>query len=112
MRLLITFIDSRGHTYRVTGVSRAEHDRNQALFLNVARSFRPVSREMLANIEETRLRIVEAQGGETLDGLSSRTGNAWSINRTAVMNGLFATDTLQPGQLVKVAVAQPYQPER
>ena len=112
VRLLITFIDSRGHTYRVTGVSRAEHDRNQALFLNVARSFRPVSREMLANIEETRLRLVEAQGGETLDGLSSRTGNAWSINRTAVMNGLFATDTLQPGQLVKVAVAQPYQPER
>ena len=112
VRVLLTFIASRGHTYRITGISRAAHDRNQTLFLNVARGFRPLSRELAESIQESRLRIVEARAGESLADLSSRTGNTWSINQTAVMNDLFATDTLPSGRLVKVAVAEPYRIER
>jgi predicted Zn-dependent protease len=89
-------------------VSAGEHERNRALFLNVARSFRPLSGELRDSIEETRLRIVEARGGESLADLSTRTGNAWSVNHTAVVNDLFATDTLEAGRLVKVAIAEPY----
>ena len=77
-----------------------------------ARSFRPLSRELLAGIEENRLRIVEARPGESLPELSARTGNAWPLQHTAVMNDLFATDSLAGGQLVKVAIAQPYRAER
>ena len=110
VRLLLTFIASRGHTYRLTGVSRDQHDRNETWFISTARGFRPLSRELLESVEETRLRIVEAQPGESLSTLSARTGNAWPIQQTAVMNDLFATDALSAGQLVKVAVAQPYRP--
>lgn len=112
VRVLLTFIASRGNTYRITGISRAEHDRNRTLFMNVARSFRPLSQELAEGIQESRLQIVEARGGESLAELSNRTGNTWSLNQTAVMNGLFATDTLDHGRLVKVAVAEPYRPTR
>ena len=111
VQVLLTFIASSDSTYRITGVSSGEHERNRALFLNVARSFRPLSGELRDSIEETRLRIVAARGGETLSDLSTRTGNAWSLNHTAVVNDLFATDTLAPGRLVKVAISEPYRRE-
>jgi len=108
--VMITFLTHGDTTFRITGVARGEKDRNRALFVQVARSFRPVTPELVQGLEEDRLRIVEARPGESLSDLSSRTGNQWPINRTAVMNHMFATDTLEGGQLVKVAVSQPYRP--
>jgi len=110
--VLLTFLIHHGQTFRITGVARSEKSRNRTLFLNVARSFRPIPPEMLKGIHEDWLRVVEARPGETLAELSGRTGNRWPLNRTAVMNALFATDALEPGQLVKVAIAQPYQADR
>jgi len=55
---------------------------------------------------------VLAQGGETLSALSARSGNQWNVNQTAVMNSMFATDTLEAGRLVKVALSQPYVADR
>jgi len=110
VHVLVTFIASEGHVYRVTGVSRAGHDTHRTLFMNVARSFRPLPAEARQGIQETRLRIAEARSGESLADLSKRTGNAWPLQQTAVMNDLFANAPLEPGQLVKVAIAQPYAP--
>jgi len=110
VHVLVTFIASEGHVYRVTGVSRAGHDTHRTLFMNVARSFRPLPAEARQGIQETRLRIAEARSGESLADLSKRTGNAWPLQQTAVMNDLFANAPLEPGQLVKVAIAQPHAP--
>ncbi len=108
VRLVVTFIASRGHRYRLTGVSRENHERNEAIFVSTARSFRPLSRELAGSIRENRLQVVEARAGESLPELSDRTGNAWPLQHTAVMNDLFATDALEAGQLVKVAISKPY----
>jgi predicted Zn-dependent protease len=58
-----------------------------------------------------RLRIVVAKSGESLTELSERTANRWDIQQTAVMNDLFANHVLDPGQLVKIAVAEDYLPD-
>jgi predicted Zn-dependent protease len=110
--VLLTFLAHGDQTFRITGVARAEKDRNRTLFLNVARSFRALPPHLQKGIQEKRLRIVEARAGESLAELSSRTGNQWPVNETAVMNALFATDTLEAGQLVKVAIATSYQQDR
>ena len=64
--------------------------------------------EARAQIDELRLRIVEAQPGETLATLSKRTQNDWDLNETAVANALFVEEPLAAGQLVKIARREPY----
>ena len=50
------------------------------------------------------------RAGESLSELSRRTGNGWSVEQTAVVNGLAPDTLLSSGQQVKVAIAQPYRP--
>jgi predicted Zn-dependent protease len=73
-----------------------------------ALSFRPMTSDEKASITETRLHIVTARSGETLSALSSRSGNQWGEQMTAVMNGFAAGQPLQQGQRVKVAITEPY----
>jgi hypothetical protein len=58
-----------------------------------------------------RLRIAVAREGENLSDLSRRTNNRWDIQYTAVVNDLFTDQALDPGQLVKIAVAESYRPD-
>jgi hypothetical protein len=51
-----------------------------------------------------------ARRGESLAGLSRRTGNAWSLQETAVANGLEPEALLAEGTPVKIAVELPYRP--
>jgi len=107
----ITWISYRGSVYRIMGVAspRAGRNRYTGDFRSVVRSFRPLTPELRKSIREDRLRIARARGGETLSELSSRTGNTWNVQETAVMNGIYANARLQPGQLVKVALPEDYQ---
>lgn len=75
---------------------------------DTALSFRPLSAKEKASIRETRLRIVSTRSDETLQQLSKRTENVWTLRTTAVVNGLDKTKKLENGQLVKIAVSQPY----
>ncbi len=105
------FVPYRGVVYRITGSSLGTvASKYEDLFVNVARSFRPLTRELLATVTETRLQLVEARSGEALGALSKRSGNAWNLQRTAVMNDLPPNATLSAGQLVKVAVSERYTP--
>jgi predicted Zn-dependent protease len=103
----LTWIAYRGSIYRVTGMSRTT-GQFEGTFRNVARSFRPLSAQARRSIQQKRLRIASARRGESLQDLSRRTGNTWDVQQTAVVNGFFATEQLEPGQLVKVAVAEDY----
>ena len=105
----ITFVAHGGNIYRMIGATQAAvFLRHQGTFRSAARSFRPLSPEERLQIAGQRLRIVSAQAGESLTELTLRTRNDWSVQKTAVMNGLFAEDSLTEGQLIKIARKEPY----
>jgi predicted Zn-dependent protease len=108
LHMVITWVGFRGTIYRISGMSLSR--RHEGIFVNTARSLRPLSPELLDSITETRLRIVRAEAGETLVQLSQRTRNEWNVHLTAVMNGLFSKEKLEAGQQVKIAVAEKYKP--
>jgi predicted Zn-dependent protease len=91
--------------YRFVGIGPETY---RSILQETAFSFRPMTKKEKASITETRLRIVPARSGETLAALSKRTGNRWDASTTLLMNGLKENQRLKKGQLVKVAVRQPY----
>lgn len=99
--------DGQDMIFRIMGLSLSRQ--HEGIFVNVARSFRPITPRELAGIKETRLRIVLAQEGETLAALSRRTRNKWNVNLTAVANGVHTTDRLSEGFPVKIAREELYQ---
>jgi predicted Zn-dependent protease len=109
MHVTITFIPWRGSVFRLTGI--ALNKRYEGVFVNAARSFRPMTPALLAQVTERKLRVVEAEPGETLEALSRRTKNKWKPNETAVMNALFTNSTLEGGQLVKIMREEKYVPQ-
>jgi predicted Zn-dependent protease len=107
----ITWVAFEGRVYRLLGGMRSgQLTKYQGLFRKFAQSFRPLTAEEAASIEELRLRSARAEPGETLTELSERTGNQWDLTFTSVVNGVFAHDALAPGQRIKIAVKERYQP--
>jgi predicted Zn-dependent protease len=106
---ITTFVSFRGFIYQITGLSK-KLKRNRDLVLQVARSFRPMTPELLRSVHEDRLQIVAAEPGETLKSLSARTNNSLDLRRLAAMNAIQPGTALEGGQLVKVTVAVPYKP--
>ncbi len=106
----LTWIAHGGATYRVTGFTPSTELRKlQRVFLDVARSFRPLTAAERAEVLDTRLRIIPAREGESLAQLVSRAKGVWSPEQTAAANGLKAGDSLRSGQLVKVPIQEVYQ---
>ena len=112
MSVHLTFIAYEGSIYRLTGVTVGSSPEKLAgVFRTVARSFRPLSAAQKQSIHENRLRLVEARSGERLADLTRRTHNQLDVQHTAVLNDVFANEPLASGQLVKVAVSEPYRPD-
>lgn len=107
---LITWIAFDGMVYQLAastlGAGLPKYD---GILRSFARGFRPLRDEDYARIDELRLRIVEARTGETLEQLSARADNQWSLNEIAVANALFVGQVLDAGQLVKIARVERYQ---
>lgn len=104
-----TWIPWNGQIYRLTGLTAGSSYRPyQGAFASVTRSFRALSVQDLAGIREQRLRIVSAQAGESLAQLVARTRSSWKADEVAVANALSPSVRLQAGQLVKVAISEPY----
>ena len=99
------WIAYKGLLYQFIGLAP---ERYRPVLRETALSFRPLSTKEKNSIRETRLRVVPARSGETLPQLSKRTGNILDMKITAVVNGLDPKKTLQNGQLVKIAVSQPF----
>jgi predicted Zn-dependent protease len=105
----VTWIAHAGAVYRITASAPlAVARRYRGALALVPRSFRPLTPAERDSIRVTRLRLVPARPEETLESLSARSGNAWDGQRTAVMNGVFSDARLARGQLVKVALPEPY----
>ena len=110
MRILATFLTGRKSTYRIIGMSRSM-SRHESLFINVARSFRRMTPELLAQVQETRVRLVEAQPDEALSDLAKRGGSDWAGLRLGIMNGMMPNHRFKGGELVKITKTEPYQPQ-
>ncbi len=106
-----TWIAHAGSIYRLTGVVPEGYGaEDRRIFGAVGQSFSALGTEQRAGIRESRLRVRQAYAGESLDELSRRTGNLWSLQETAVANGVSVDAPLSAGQSIKVAIQQPYQP--
>jgi predicted Zn-dependent protease len=105
MHLAFLWVAYRKIVYRFIGLAPESYREN---LRSSALSFRPITAKEKSSINERRLRVVAAREGESLVWLSQRTGNVWPIEATAVVNGLAAGQKLKKGQLVKIAVSQPF----
>jgi len=106
----LCWIVHRDMIFRFTGMAPADRfGRHQPTFARTSQSFGRLSATELASIRDLRLRIVRAQpGGESLAALSRRTGNAMSLEDTAIANGLTADAVLAGREPVKIAVEVRY----
>jgi predicted Zn-dependent protease len=105
MHMAFLWVAYRKIVYRFIGLAPERYREN---LRSSALSFRPITAKEKSSVKERRLRVVAAREGESLARLSQRTGNVWPIEATAVVNGLSAGKKLKKGQLVKIAVSQPF----
>jgi predicted Zn-dependent protease len=106
----ITWVAFDNRVYRLLGGLRGgQISKYQGIFRKFAQSFRRITPEETASIQELRVRSARALPGETLTDLSARTHNQWGLTFTSVANGVFAHEALAPGQRIKIAVKEPYQ---
>ncbi len=111
--LHLTWIGHRKATFRFTGVAPlADAGAAFRRFDDATGSFRPLTDREFESITERRLRVVAARRGESLAGLSRRTGNVWSVLETAIANGVPESASLASGQPIKIAIERRFQPSR
>jgi predicted Zn-dependent protease len=75
-------------------------------------SLRTLTSEERESFEVRRLRLVAAQGGESIAVLGKRAGNKLDAATTAILNGVDVDATLPAGRLIKIVRAERYQPAR
>jgi len=95
--------------FLLSGISASSSwERRRGAIRSTIRSFHTLSAAERQGVRDRRLRVVTARGGETLFQLCDRAGSAWSPEQVAVANELVASDRLQGGFPVKIAVDLPY----
>ena len=105
----LAWIAYAGHIYQIVGVAPLQRsDWFAPVFDGVVQSFRPLEPAERASIRENHLRVIEARRDEELGGLIARSKGRWGTPMTAVVNALSADRPLAAGQLVKLAIAEPY----
>ena len=110
--LEITWIAHGGTIFQLVGVAPGrKFDQFKPTFDSVVNSFRPLTSAERTGVKEKRLRLVKAQAGESPEALAGRTHAAWKADEIAVVNGLAKGKTFAEGQVVKIAVLEPYEPK-
>jgi predicted Zn-dependent protease len=105
----LTWIAHGGMVYQIAGIAETRaFEAVRPVFQTVVQSFRPLTAGERNGIREKRLRLVKAQAGETIEALTARSRSAWKASQVTVANGFKASDVLKDGQLVKIAVEEPY----
>jgi len=109
----VTWIAYEGLVYQVIGMaSKKKFDTLLPIFTSVVQSFKPLTAAERASIKENRIRLITAKAGETIGDVAARSGTAWTKEEMAVANGMTVTTALTEGQLVKVAMTEPYESRR
>jgi predicted Zn-dependent protease len=105
MHLYMLWVAMGGNLFEFIGLAP---ERLRPLLRECALSFRKLTPAERMAITATRLRVVTARAGETLAELSRRVGNVWDPAITANANDMAEDRKLAAGDLVKVAVSEPY----
>ncbi|MHC4902574.1 MAG: M48 family metalloprotease [Planctomycetota bacterium] len=109
--LELIWISYEERLYQLIGLAAAGQDADLEAIRATAQSFRPLTEAERDSIPVVRLRLVEARVGESLAQLGLRSGNAWSVRETAVMNDIEAGEPLEGGRVVKIAVIERFRQE-
>jgi predicted Zn-dependent protease len=105
----LTWIAHGGLVFQFLAVAPSDRAKDlQPVFDSVTGGFRPLSSQERAGITEKRVRLITARGGETIESLATRALSSWKADEVAVVNGLLASAPLREGQVLKVAVEEPY----
>jgi predicted Zn-dependent protease len=104
----VIWLAYEGRIYQLIGMFVAERPALGNAIRQTAESFRPLTASERASIEVVRVRLATARAGESLQQVGERSGNTWSLEATAVMNGLSPGARLEEGLVVKVGVAERY----
>ena len=105
----LTWIAHGGVVYQIIGVCPTPRfSEYRPLFDDTVSSFRAMTSADTAQLRETRLRLVAARAGERPADVARRTGGTWSANEIAVANALTVDGRLAAGQMIKVAISEPY----
>jgi predicted Zn-dependent protease len=108
--VLITWIEHPKGVMRIAGATPVSLFTSYVQsFGATAASFRALRNQERADITELRLRTAAARSRESLASLAQRSNDRWSLEETAIVNGLQTGAALAQGQLIKIAVEQRYQ---
>ncbi|MDJ0788305.1 MAG: M48 family metalloprotease [Myxococcota bacterium] len=105
----MAILDHKGDVYAIVGQANAAAVSEMvAGFETTVFSFRRLRPHEREGIRQSRLRVRDAEAGETPAALVERTGSSWSAEALAVANGVELDARFSAGQPVKVAMPEPY----
>jgi len=105
----LTWIAHGGFVYLIQGICTLERFKSyRGSFVTTAESFRPLSEVERSSIKVALLHIVTARQDETPEELIERVDGVWTPSRTAVANAIREDARLKGGQLIKIAILEPY----
>jgi predicted Zn-dependent protease len=99
------WINAGNNTFQILAAG-ADDYRDQ--LRDTALSLRELTTDERKSIMVLRIRTATVEAGEDLAGLSARTGNQFSPELTAAVNGLADDAELAEGELIKILKHQPY----
>ena len=105
----ITWIAHQHRVFQLAGIAPLKSvPQFQAAFDSIAASFRPLQPAERLRITQSQLRVAAANAGESLGDIVTRQRSTWKTDMVAIANALSGNETLAPGQLVKLALEEPY----
>ena len=107
--LSLTWIAKKGLVYQILGATTAARwAEYRPTFEATAETFREPSEAELDALREDRLRLAVADKGDTIDAISKRSANTWSVERTAAANAFKMGVKLLGGEAIKISKREPY----
>jgi len=101
---VVTFFPYAGSTWRIVGLAPSNRaDSQKGNFSLPVRTFTNLEPGDTDSITALRLRVAEAGPNESVERISMRTNNAWTVLETAINNGVFSDHRFESGDLVKIA---------
>lgn len=109
----LVFVAYEGITFQLLAFTQpAKYSSYAQTFEAWLTSFGAASADEIAGVSELRLAIVEAEAGDTLDGVLQRYPNGVDPKLVAILNGMTDPSAALPGQALKLPVLVQYTPSR
>jgi predicted Zn-dependent protease len=105
----LTWVAHRQRVFQMAGLTSIQSvPQFQAAFDSIATSFRPLQEAERLGIKQSQLRVAAANAGESLNDIVTRQRSTWKTDMVAIANALTGNETLTRGQLIKLALEEPY----